>query len=148
MTALLEAALEYAALGWHVLPLRPGSKLPATAHGLHDATIDPTVIRAWWAHWGRANVGIRTGRCSGLFVLDIDARHGGYASLADLEVKYESLPPSLTVKTPSGGEHRSFAWPGGDVRNSAGALGPGLDIRGEGGYVVAPPSTLANGVYL
>lgn len=147
MSGHLDAALAYAKRGWNVFPLGEGSKMPkipksAGGRGLHDATTDPTMIREWWRRWPRANIGIRTGAVSGIIVLDIDARHGGFDTLACLEILHDRLPVTLTVRTPSGGEHRYFAHPGDVLPNSAGKLGPGLDVRGDGGYVVAPPSII------
>lgn len=87
-----------------------------------------------------ANIGLATGS---LIVLDIDPRHGGDESLIALE--HELLPTTWRVLTGGGGEHVYFAAPDFEIRNSAGRLGPGLDIRGAGGYVVAPPSTHISG---
>lgn len=151
----LPYALRYAERGWHVLPLHgiedDGSctcgnlnceargKHPRTQHGLKDATTDETTIRAWWQAWPDANVAIRTGRESGVVVLDVDAKHGGFESLAQLEV-----PPTVVARTGGGGQHHFFAHPGDLVRNKIGLL-PGIDVRGENGYVVAAPSRHASG---
>lgn len=142
--SLLDAALDYAGRGWHVLPLRPGTKLPATSRGLHDATTDGSTIDQWWARRRSTNVGIRTGAVSGLVVLDVDVP-AGFASLAELEEAHGALPIGPRVRTPRGGLHLYFAHPGGRIPNSAGKLGRGLDVRGDGGYVVAPPSVLSGG---
>ncbi|MDQ6617393.1 MAG: bifunctional DNA primase/polymerase [Actinomycetota bacterium] len=138
------AAERYAARGWAVLPLRPGTKLPATAHGLHDASTDLASIRRWWSRWPSANVGIATGARSGVVVLDVDPPTG-FESLRLLEVEHGPLPAGRQVKTPRGGLHLYFSHDGDAVPNSAGRLGRGLDVRGDGGYVVAPPSTLIGG---
>ncbi|HPD16232.1 MAG TPA: bifunctional DNA primase/polymerase [Planctomycetota bacterium] len=141
--AILEAALEYAARGWLVFPLKPSGKTPLTPHGFKDATTDPEQIRAWWTQHPDANVGIRTGAVSGLVVLDIDC-HGeadGEASLAKLQEDFGRLPPTLEVKTPSGGRHLYFVHRDGEVKSRNG-LRPGLDLKADGGYVVAPPSAL------
>jgi putative DNA primase/helicase len=90
-------------------------------------------------------VGLRTGAGSNLVVLDIDVKSDGEASLTALEAEYGRLPVTVTVRTGGGGRHFFFAHPGEELRNSAGKLGPGLDIRGDGGYVVAPPSRHASG---
>lgn len=134
---LERAALLYAKRGWHVFPLKPGTKQPhpkLAPHGLKDATTDADVIRGWWKKSPTANVGIATGRASGLVVIDLDTG----ADPSSLH-----LPITRKVKTPSGGAHLYFAHPGADVRNSAGRLGPKIDVRGDGGYVVAPPSVFA-----
>ena len=92
-----------------------------------------------------SNVGIRTGAVSGLVVLDVDPRHGGLQSLEKLKRRHGKLPHGPQVLTGSGGEHLWFSHPGAPVGNSAGRLGYGLDVRGDGGYVVVPPSVHANG---
>jgi hypothetical protein len=137
---LLSAALRYAGQGWPVFPCRPRRKEPATRHGLQDATTDTGLISGWWGQWPDANVAIRTGVESGLVVLDVDGEDGA-ESLRALAREHGELPRTATVRTPRGGLHFYFAHPGGTVRNSAGRLGVGLDVRGDGGYVVAPPST-------
>jgi hypothetical protein len=91
---------------------------------------------------------VRTGATSGIFVLDVDVRHRGGDSLDKLTMKHGRLPRTLTARTPSGGWHFYLAWPGVEIRNSAGSLDDGLDIRAEGGYVAAPPSVIPRvGVY-
>lgn len=137
------AALEYAARGWLVLPLR--GKVPATTHGLKDASADLGVVEDWWRRWPGVNVGLRTGAESGLLVLDVDPRHGGDDALAELEAEHGELPETVECLTGGGGRHVYFAHPGRPIRNSAGLLGDGLDIRGDGGYVVAAPSVHESG---
>jgi hypothetical protein len=132
--------------------LAENSKLPkvskaAGGRGFYDATVDQAQIEAWWRRWPRANIGIRTGEPSDLLVLDVDVDKGGPASLLGIEEAYTPTPPTLTALTPTGGEHRYFLWPGGPITITAGKLGSGLDTRGEGGYVVAPPSVRADGSY-
>jgi hypothetical protein len=161
----LDAALAYAAIGWRVIPLhypiitanqlpqcscRSGEcssigKHPLTVNGLKDASTDEAVIREWWVQWPSANIGIATGADSGIIVLDVDPRDGGIESLAALMDEIGHLPESVESQTGSGGMHVVFAHPGVTVRNSAGKLGAGLDIRGDGGYIVAPPSLHASG---
>lgn len=140
-----DAALGYVARGWHVVPVRPSGKVPLTPHGVHDATTDPAIIAAWWARWPRAGVAIATGTPSGLIVLDIDPRHAGDDSLADLERRHGTLSDTPRVLTGGGGAHIYLSHPGGSMRCSVGALGLGLDIRADGGFVVAPPSGHASG---
>ena len=163
----LEEALRYAARGWRVLPLHTPEvsgcscgkpecssvgKHPRTKGGLGDATTDPASIRAWWKRWPSANVGIRTGAISGLAVLDIDGEDGK-AALLRLQEAHGQLPPTLrawTGRADSDGKrkgcHYFFAMPDGGLRNSAGLAGKGLDIRGDGGYVVVAPSKHASGL--
>lgn len=161
----LAAALGYAARGWRVFPLhsptRSGGctcgradctnigKHPRTAHGLKDASSATSVLRIWWGQqWRRANIAIVTGKRSGLVVLDVDPRHGGQAALTRIQEQCGPLPETLKVATGGGGEHWYFQHPGGDllIRTGARVAGlAGLDVRGDGGYVVAPPSWHASG---
>jgi hypothetical protein len=150
----LDQALAYAAQGVPVFPLKAGAKTPATPHGFKDATTDPEQIRAWWAKWPDANIGMPTGQASGRIVLDPDNGPAGLQALAQLQAEIGALPPTLTVRTPGDkaqgkepGLHLHLAHPGGKVKNSAGKLGDALDVRGDGGYVVLPPSTLTDGPY-
>ncbi len=155
----LDQILAYAARGWRVLPLhypieledgaigcsceRPPcsiGKHPMTTHGLLDATVDTATIAGWFKQDPACGWGVATGAASGVVVLDVDPRHGGDESLHDLEQRYGTLPSTIITLTGSGGAHYWFKHPGGKVSNSAGILGSGLDIRGDGGYVVVPPS--------
>jgi putative DNA primase/helicase len=122
-------------------------KHPRTEHGLKDATTDPAIINDWWDRWPAANVGIVTGPESGFFALDID-RHGadGAATLAALESQYGPLPPTVEAITGGGGRHIPFRYPAGEtIKSVPGKLGPGVDVKGLGGYLVAPPSRHASG---
>lgn len=145
LSAMGEAAVTYSGgWGWAVFRLREHSKLPATGHGFHDATTDSaTAVEEWMADPG-ANVGIATGAVSGLVVLDVDP--GGARSMEALKRRLGPLPPTLVALTPRGA-HAYFAHPGVEVRCSVAKLGPGVDVRGDGGYVVAPPSRLGGDVY-
>jgi hypothetical protein len=127
----------------------PG-KHPRTAHGLSDASTDPAAIRAWWERWPDANLGARTGTPGGIVVVDLDSLEAelrlalivGMGPEALLE---QSLLGGLLVTT-GRGRHHWYRQPDGvSIVNSAGKLGPGLDVRGSGGYVVAPPSLHASG---
>jgi hypothetical protein len=139
--ALLRAALAYARRGIPVFPCEPGGKRPLTYNGFWDASADPRRVEPWWRRWPDANVGVPTGQVSGLLVLDVDARGGGPESLAALQRAHGPLPRTARARTGGGGTHHFFGYPAEkEVRNSAGRLGPGLDVRGEGGYVVVPPS--------
>lgn len=138
-----EEALQYAKRGWHVVPILKGEKRPVMDAWQDEATTDEGIIERWWKNPRVQGVGIVTGPKSGLFVLDVDVDDGkwGDETLQDLEAKHGQLPETLEVITGSGGRHYYFRWPEGvDVRNSAGQLGPGLDIRGQGGQVIAPGS--------
>jgi putative DNA primase/helicase len=141
---LLEAALSYAVSNLPVFPCQL-DKRPYTEHGFLDAVCDQQQIREWWTKRPEASIGMPTGIVSGRIVIDVDPRHGGYESLLELEKKYGALPPTLETKTGGGGRHLFFVCRGPDVRNSAGVLGPGVDVRGEGGYVILPPSPHPSG---
>lgn len=133
---LLEAALKYATWGWPVFPLKQRSKQPATKHGFKDATTDTSRIEAWWTRYPDHNIGLPTG--TKFDVIDIDVPEGliTYEKL----IEADALPNSHgMVSTASGGVHHYICPLGGG--NLAGTL-PGIDFRGVGGYVVAPPSTL------
>jgi hypothetical protein len=138
---LLKAALAYARRGIPVFPCEPGGKAPLTYNGFWDATTDSRRLEIWWRRWPDANVGVPTGERSGLLVLDVDPRDGGLESLAELERTGCLLPETARARTGGGGMHVFFGYPAGEeVRSNTGRLGPGLDVRGEGGYVVVPPS--------
>jgi putative DNA primase/helicase len=135
---MLEAALRYSIQGKAVFPLN--GKVPLRgSRGFHDATADVTTIRKLWKENPGANIGFPTGQVNGVFVVDIDGPEGE-ATLADLEKKNGPLPRTYTVLT-GRGRHRYFRQPPeAQVKSGAGILGPKLDVRGDGGYVVAPPS--------
>jgi hypothetical protein len=135
MTTLLEGALGLARRGLRVFPVAPRGKMPITAHGCKDATTDATTIRAWWQRNPGCNVAVATG--AGLTIIDIDS-DDGEAAIAELERKNEPLPKTVEVIT-SRGRHIYLRSPR-EIRNSAGKLAAGVDVRGEGGFVVAPPS--------
>jgi Bifunctional DNA primase/polymerase, N-terminal len=140
---MLDAALDYAARGHPVFPLERGGKKPLgllAPHGLKEATSDADKIRAWCTAEPNANIGLRTGLH--FDVLDIDGPEG-WQSLAHAVAENGCLSSSPVALTPRGGAHYYFAPTG--IGNRAGFL-PGLDWRGVGGYVVAPPSIGSNGV--
>lgn len=145
----LEAAIKYATkYGWAVFPVRPETKRPYTPHGCLDAKKDVGAIRAWWRKWPEASVGIATGSASNLIVIDedVDDDKGidGIHSVRMWEKSHGDLPETVTAITGRGGYHLYYHYTGKDLKNRAGLL-DGVDIRGEGGYVVAPPSTHPNG---
>lgn len=117
--------------------------------GFQNATTDPDLIRAWWAKYPFANIGLATGARSRLHVLDIDPRHDGDASLRDLvEVFGSEWIETRAVRTGSGGFHFFFIQPDElDLRNTTGKLAPGIDSRGTGGYVVAAGSRHESGAF-
>lgn len=133
-TRIHQAALAYAKKGTPVFPCKPGGKKPLINDWPNKATTDPRKVNTWWDRWPEANIGIPTGRRSGLLVLDED-RAGALSELPG------ELPATTTARTGSGGRHVLLAYPPcQEIRNSAGMLAPGLDVRGEGGYIIAAPS--------
>jgi Bifunctional DNA primase/polymerase, N-terminal len=114
-------------------------KTPLTRNGFKDASCDPTMIREWWTRWPHALIGMPTGEITGLVVLDVDVKRpdaNGFDSLEDLG---RSIPIETPMAhTESGGLHIYFRCPQQDVRNSAGRIGAGLDVRANGGYVILP----------
>jgi hypothetical protein len=147
MNALLTAALAYAVdLDLPVFPLKPRGKTPLTEHGFHDATIDPEQIRRWWQETPEANVGVATGQVV-VIDLDVDRSPPGDQVWTRLcqEHDADALGTPWSV-TRSHGYHLWYAPQAGvALRNSAGKIGPGIDVRANGGYVCAPPSTHPNG---
>jgi Bifunctional DNA primase/polymerase, N-terminal len=131
-------------LGFFVFPIMQGAKQPPLVKRWQtQATNERRQIENWFSR--RCNVGVATGRLSDVFVLDIDPKSGGAASMGKLVDEHGLMPETLTGRTPSGGWHRYFRWPqGGDIFNSAGLIGQGIDIRGQNGYVLAPPSYIVD----
>jgi len=143
--AVQAAAIGYLSLGWSVIPMQPRGKRPLirwTQYQSERAT--QRDIEHWFQRWPDANVGVVTGAISGLLVLDVDARHGGDASLAQLERACGALEPTVECLTGGGGRHLYFRHFGQPVPNKVG-FRDGLDLRGDGGVVVAPPSIHPNG---
>jgi Bifunctional DNA primase/polymerase, N-terminal/Primase C terminal 1 (PriCT-1) len=144
-TPIAQAAAAYLARGWSVLPLRHGDKRPLMGwEMLQQARADAATLAQWFTRWPTANVGIVTGEISNLIVLDVDPKHGGDDSLAGLERRFGALPETVEAQTGGDGRHLYFAHPGGFVPNRAG-LAQGIDLRGDGGYIVAPPSLHPSG---
>ena len=142
---LKAAALEYARKGIPVFPLKPGDKTPIYEGSFHNATTDLEIISRWWDEHPNANIGMPTGQTSGVVVLDIDNKGtDGFAALAAWQDKGFNLPTTRTVSTPNNGRHHYLTPLGSVIKNRTGLV-PGIDVRGDGGYVVLPPSRLANG---
>lgn len=154
---MLEAALRLYRLGWSVVPAAspapgggcdcgrracpsPGKhpRVPWAAYQSRRAS--EAELRTWWARWPRASISVVTGAVSGIVVIDVDPAHGGDESLRDLG----DLPDTVTALTGGGGEHLYYRHPGGDVPSRTGWR-PGIDIRADGGQVIAPPSAHASG---
>lgn len=140
------AALEYLARGWSVVALIAGEKRPSVGwQAYQHRRPSRREVTRWFEAQPDANLAIVTGVISSLLVLDIDPRHGGDRSLAELEREHGPLPPTPEVLTGGGGRHLYFTHPGGTVHNRVGVR-PGIDLRGDGGLVVAPPSLHPSGL--
>jgi len=138
MKSNLDFALYYIEKGLKVFPCRI-DKTPLTRNGFKNASLDETQIREWFAS-DEVSIGIPTGEASGWLVLDVDFPDGPN-SLAALEMQYGPLPATMAQHTGSGSTHFFFRYPENvQIKNSASKLGPGLDIRAEGGYIIVPPS--------
>lgn len=144
MTSCHAAARWYVQRGLRVHPLRVGSKLPLLKRWQQRATADLGTVDRWWTRWPTAGVAIATGAGSGVIVLDVDPRHGGDGAVHELERAHGELPQTWRCLTAGGGFHAYFRHPGDRVGNRAG-LHDGIDLRGDGGYVVAPPTQLGTG---
>ena len=151
---ILAAALGYAALGLAVFPARPDKKCSYKSAEYSDgrkwgATSDPAEVHRDFARWPNARIGIRTGIINKIVVIETDtvAGHGvdGAASLAQLEVEHDLLPDTRTACSPSGSIHRYFRHPGIKIKTTASEIGTGIDVRGDGGMVIAPPSVNLDG---
>lgn len=153
----MQAALHYASMGWYVFPThsvidgvctcgkpkctKDKGKHPRTTHGFKDATTAPEAIHQWASIWEQSNIAIETGGRSKIFVIDIDPRNGGDGALDDLEARHGKLPDTLTASTGGGGRHFFFKLPPElRIASSIGKVGPGIDIKADGGYVVVEPS--------
>ena len=167
---MLEAALYYAGLGIPVFPCHwrktdgscscgnpvcpspakhPYSKL--APRGFLNASMDEETIRSWWTTFPECNLGLKTGKLSGFFVLDLDVKPGGSGSdsLRELSPNGQALPDTVRVLTGGGGEQHYFLYPKGiEIKSGSNVFGddyPFIDSRGDGGYVIAPPSMHISG---
>lgn len=129
--------------GWPVFPCYPRSKIPATDHGLRDAVSDRGGVDRLWIKKG-FNLAATAGERAGFFVLDVDGSDGA-AALHGLEQQHGALPETLTAFT-GRGTHLYFEHPGRKVFSRSGKLAPGLDVKGDGGAVLLPPSIHSSGV--
>lgn len=142
---MLTEALRLAELGWRVVPIKRGFKYPPMKSWQQAASSDEKTVRNWWGGLYRQHgVGVATGEQSGVWVLDIDGEAGA-AALQALEDANGTLPDTVEVVTGSGGRHLYFRHPGGRVTTNRSQLGAGLDVRGDGGQVLAPPTIHPNG---
>jgi hypothetical protein len=144
---VLQAALDYTARGWEVFPAPASGEKKSCKSEEYSGTkwgktTDPAEIMRDFKKWPKANVGIATGIVSGFFVVETDTRKGkdGAAALLRLERERGWLPNTRMARSPSGSKHYYFNHPGPKIKNSTSELGPGIDVRGDGGMVIAPPS--------
>lgn len=145
-TEIASAARHYAERGWSVIPIQARGKRPLVPWlEFQQRIASPAEIDRWFGQWPEANIGIVSGGLSGLIVIDIDSGHRGGESLDAIARKYGPFPPVIEATTGGGGRHLYFEHPGRSVPNRAG-LFPGIDLRCDGGYVVAPPSVHPTGM--
>jgi putative DNA primase/helicase len=155
----LEVAVAYASHGWAVFPVPPGTKRSYKSAEHSDGRVwgmtrNAEEIRRDFTRWPDAGIGIPTGAVNGIVVVETDTVEGhgidGSNSLAQLETKHGALPDTLKAISPSGSVHRYFKHPGAGIKiiSSASELGAGIDVRGDGGMVIAPPTVRPGvGVY-
>jgi len=156
--SVMTHALDYVSRGWFVFPVhsvraggcsclsdcgKPG-KHPRISEGFHKASGDPKQIRAWWEQWPDANIGLAVGK-SKLVALDIDPRNQGDVHFAELEREHGSLPATLTNLTGGGGQHYIFTLPDGAPKPKSRVLRPGVELKGDTGYLILPPSSHLSG---
>lgn len=155
-------ARAYARNSWAVVPLHtvvdgtcdcrrdcfvsPG-KHPRTQRGFKDASTDLAKVERWWGMWPHANIGIATGAVSGIVVIDIDPRNGGLDTVQQFADAGKTFRRTAQVLTQAGGWHLYYRYPE-DGDAVSGQVGPGIDLKADGGYVVAPPSVGVDGAYI
>ncbi len=143
--AHLDAALSYLKGGWAVVPAGERTKRPIIRWQRFQQEM-PTKkqLVEWYQRWPMANLAVVTGKISGIVVVDVDPRHGGAESLATMEVRHGALPDTVESVTGGGGRHIYFTHPGHECRNRVG-VAPGIDLRGDGGCIIVPPSVHPSG---
>lgn len=159
MDSSISQAIAYGDRGWKVFPLHTArnsacscgnrdctsaAKHPRIKEWQKECSNQSARIKDWWEQWPDANVGLATGNASGFFVIDIDPRHGGKESFQQLIKQHGVFPRTLASNTGGGGYHLFFKEPTVKISNRANIL-PGIDVRGDGGYIVAPPSIHQSG---
>jgi hypothetical protein len=144
--ALPDAAAAYARAGLWVFPCVPGTKRPLTEHGFKEATTAPRQVRRWWTQWPEANIGLATGRPGGFDVLDIDVHPSGSGFPALRRARQAGLVDrwAVLVRSPAGGVHLYFPVAPGREQRPWAIPKQHVDFRGAGGYVIAPPSRIAD----
>ena len=137
-----EAAARFAAAGVPVFPCVPGEKRPLVLRGFHDATADPAQVAEWWSRWPSANIGIPTGAVSGVEVVDVDVHPTGtgFPAFREAHRQGHAAGWAALVRTPSGGLHAYYPVNPDRAQSSWQAARAHVDFRGDGGYIIAPPS--------
>jgi Protein of unknown function (DUF3987)/Bifunctional DNA primase/polymerase, N-terminal/Primase C terminal 2 (PriCT-2) len=146
----LVAVLEYAKQGLPVFPCNAMNKSPLTTRGFKDATTDAGQLAMWWTQHPNALIGMPTGQITDRVVIDLDVKHGkdGIARFRELLSANQTSPIStLIISTAGGGQHWVYKWPGLRFKSSTDKIGAGIDTRGDGGYVIVPPSSDHRGQY-
>ncbi|RIV17908.1 DNA primase [Alicyclobacillaceae bacterium I2511] len=146
MKSLEKYEIAYFNLGWRLFPVKRGNKHPITKNGYKDATNDPTQYQKE-CDGKMHNIGLATGKQSGVWVLDVDIAHGGEESLNRLQKQFGKIPNTVKSKTQSGGSHLYFQCQENMKLTNRVNVRPGIDIRADGGYVVLPPSKGPKGFY-
>jgi hypothetical protein len=143
--AHFEAALGYLNRGWSIVPAGERTKRPIVQWQVFQhRRPSEQELTSWFERWPNANLAVITGAISGIVVVDVDCKHDGESSLAAMEKRHGALPATVEAVTGGGGRHIYFSHPGRDVRNRVG-LAPGVDMRGDGGCVIVPPSIHPSG---
>lgn len=142
---ILDAALGYHDIGWSVVPAMARAKRPSIRwQPFQDRRASKGDLKKWFERRPDANLAVVTGAISGIVVLDVDVSHGGRESLKQLTDIHGPLPDTVESRTGGGGRHLYFRHPGREFRNRTG-IEPGIDIRGDGGVIIVPPSIHPSG---
>jgi hypothetical protein len=136
-----DSALKYVALGWPVFPLAEGAKVPMKdSDGFKSASLDQAKIAVWQAQHPHNNIAAATGIASGIFVVDLDPGSGADMTVRKLASQGKHFPSTVQARTPRDGRHLYYAYDRRATITKAHSLGRGIDTRGDGGYIVLPPS--------
>ncbi|MGD9959028.1 bifunctional DNA primase/polymerase [Nocardioides sp.] len=148
-TDLATASMMLATRDIPVFPCTPGGKQPLTTHGFHDASTDPATVRGWWQRWPEANIGMPTGAAAGVDVVDVDVHSSGNGFAAFERARSAGIADGWAwlVRTPSAGVHAYYLRGGVDEQRSWQVPSQHVDFRGDGGYIIVPPSTVAGRAY-
>ncbi|SMF39957.1 phage/plasmid primase, P4 family [Pseudogulbenkiania subflava] len=140
----LAKALRYASLGWHVLPIKPGAKVPLIGEWQNKASCDPQMVRQWWQQFPKAGIGVHCG-LSGVTVIDVDPRNGGHDALAEQENERGWLPDYGCAIARTGGDGWHYVFRAHDGQRLPGKLGLGIDLLHGDRFFIVEPSTHPSG---